>query len=190
MALLMYISVTSLAACGHNEEGMQAQLNDIRVMVKQSALLVAQAACIAPESRADVVLAAVTLLRRGMGGQEMASVHKMMGQMPDDAVDGSMTMMSHDRGQNHGDLAMQLHVAIHDAGEDVFELLDALGGSDSPTCGQVQVVGVAAAAALLREYASAGSRPMQQRLQQRSRQLMQADLPDTVKQLVDALARI
>jgi len=191
MALALAISVPLLAACSHKEDKMQAQLDSIRVLVKQSALLAVQAACSAPESRPDMIKASVTMLRRGMGGPEMEMIHKVMGQMPDSG-NGSMEMkpgMSGDMDQDHAE-QMQMHVAIHDAGEDVFELLDALGGNKAPTCKDVQAVQLAASAALMREWYGPDMARVQQQLGKHSHHFISPHSPDTVRQLAQALGRI
>lgn len=179
-----------LGACSHKQQDMQIRLDAIRIMVKQSALLATQAACTDPQSRPDMILASVTMLRRATGGPEMAKIHEMMGQMPDMAA-GSMPV----KGTMAGDMKaasseMQMHVAIHDAGEDVFDLLNALGDAAGPTCRQVQPAQQAAAAALLREQSGAEMEQVQQRLDKNGKAMLQADTPDTVHKLTLALARI
>ncbi len=191
MALLMFVPVMFLGACSHEEKDMQSQLDSIRAMVKQSAVLAVQAACSEPESRPEMIRASVTMLRRAMGGQEMDMIHKMMGQMPD-LADGTMVIKSGMVGDKKGKDAaqMKMHVAIHDAGEDVFELLDALGGDKSPTCKDIQPAQLAATAALLRERQGPDMDRLQQQLDERSKHFMRSDIPDTVWQLAQALGRI
>ncbi|MDQ6999905.1 MAG: hypothetical protein Q9M12_03340 [Mariprofundus sp.] len=191
IALLLFVPVMFLGACSHEEKEMQSQLDSIRLMVKQSAVLAVQAACSPPESRPDMIKASVTMLRRAMGGPEMEMIHKMMGQMPDSS-DGTMPMKSAMVGDKKGKHAaqMKIHVAIHDAGEYVFELLDSLGGDKSPTCKDMQPAQLAATAALIRERQGADMDRLQQQLDQRSKHFMRSDIPDTVGQLVQALGRI
>jgi len=185
------ISVLLLVACSHKEDKMQSQLDTIRVLVKQSALMAAQAACSAPESRPDMIKASVTMLRRGMGGPEMEMIHKMMGQMPDSNNKSTAMKPSMSGDMSGGNAAdMQMHVDIHDAGEDVFDLLDALGGSKSPTCADVQAVQLAASAALMREWSGPYMQPVQKQLNKRSTDFISPQRPDTVRQLAQALGRI
>ena len=191
MALTLAISVSLLAGCSHQEDKMQAQLDSIRTLVKQSALMAAQAVCSAPESRPDMIKASVTMLRRAMGGPEMEMIHKMMGQMPDSNNESTAMKPGMSGDMDHGNAAhMQMHVAIHDAGEDVFELLDALGGSKPPTCADVQAVQLAASAALMREWHGPDMQRIQQQLDKRSTHFISPKLPDTVQQLAQALGRI
>jgi len=193
ITLLLLAGMALIGGCSHKEDKMQVQLDGIRLMIKQSALLAVQAACTGPESRQDLILASATLLRRAMGGKEMAAVHKMMGKMSD-TPDGSMAKgngdsMAH-QDNTEDTTTMQMHVATHDAGEAVFELLDALGGSNAPTCNQMQAAGLATAAALLREHNSAETDRMQHKLDGRSHALMRPDIPATVQQMTQALTRI
>jgi len=191
MLSLLFATLVCLSACSHEEEEIHAQLDNIRVMVKQSAVLAVQAACSEPESRSEMIRASITMLRRAMGGQEMDMIHKMMGQMPDSA-DGTMVMKSGMVGDKKGKhvVQMQIHVAIHDAGEDVFELLDSLGGNKAPTCKDVQPAQLAATAALLRERRGPDMDRLQQQLDERSKHFMRSDIPDSVWQLAQALGRI
>ncbi|MFQ5344462.1 MAG: hypothetical protein ACE5DZ_00720 [Mariprofundus sp.] len=191
MALLLFTSMTFLTACSHQQEVMQSELDSIRNMVKQSAMLAVQAACSAPESRADMIQASVTMLRRAMGGSEMAKIHDMMGQMPDSPA-GAMSMkpgMAENSGHGNAE-HMQMHVAVHDAGERVFELLDALGGSNPPLCKDVQPAQLAAAAALIRESKGPDMDRVQQHLDEQRQHFVRSDIPDTVWQLAQALGRI
>ncbi len=194
--LLLLLMGLNLAGCSHEQENMQAQLDSIRILVKQSAVLATQAVCASPESRPDMIRASITMLRRAMGGPEMAKIHDMMGQMPDMAggsmVGGSMVKQSTMKAdvKHTGSTRMQMHVAIHDAGEDVFELLDALGGDKSPDCLDVQPAQLAAAAALMREHAGPSMDRVQQQLDKDSKHFLRSDIPDPVWQLAQSLARI
>lgn len=184
--LVLLAVLTGLSACSHQEEAMQSQLDHIRLMVKQSAVLAVQVACAAPESRSDLIRASVTLLRRAMGGEEMASIHKMMGKIPDTA-DGMMVMKANEMDDS---AEMKMHVAIHDAGEDVFALLDVLGGTKSPTCADIQPAQLAAAAALMREQQNPEITKLEQQLDAHGKHFMRSDIPDAVWQLAQALTRI
>jgi len=190
VTLLLLIGL-NLVACKHNQNEMQVQLDSIRLLVKQSAVLATQSVCASPESRPDMIRASVTLLRRAMGGPEMAKIHDMMGQMPDMA-DGSMAkQVSMNSDMKHADgNRMQMHVAIHDAGEDVFELLDALGGKDAPDCLAVQPAQLAAASALLREQDGPDLQRVQQQLSKDSKHFLRSDIPDSVWNLAQSLGRI
>lgn len=189
-AVLLLATGILLSGCKHenNANAMQAPLNSIRVMVKQSALLAVQAACAPQDTRHDMIQASVTLLRRAMGGPEMERIHKMMGQMPDTAS-GSMPKMNGAGGQSDSP-EMKLHVAIHNAGEDVFDFLDALGGATAPTCAQVRPAELAAAAAIIREHHSAELDRVLHQLDEENTRLAHEKTPDVVHQLALDLAQI
>jgi hypothetical protein len=189
-AVLLLAAGMLLGGCKHenNANAMQAPLNTIRVMVKQSALLAVQAACAPQDTRQDMIQSSVTLLRRAMGGPEMESIHKMMGQMPDTAS-GSMPKMSGTSDQSSSP-EMKMHVAIHNAGEDVFDFLDALGGANAPTCADVRPAELAAAAAIIREHHGAELDRVLHQLDEENARLSHEKTPDVVHQLVLDLAQI
>jgi len=138
----------ALAACQGHEQGktaMQDQLNHIRVMVKQSALMAVEAACASPGERGRLIEAAAVMNRRAMGGPEMARIHRMMSMQPDES--GSMNMKQKDEGMSDD---MKQHVALHDAGEDVMDFLAAVS-EGKLNCDQASAALLAANAAMLRE---------------------------------------
>jgi len=83
------------------------------------------------------------LARRAMGGPVMARIHKMMGMQPGE----NGTSMTDEQKMN---TEMKRHVALHNAGEDVFDFLDAVNTPPGISCRQATPVAMAAAAALLR----------------------------------------
>jgi len=85
---------------------------------------------------------------------------------------------------------MKMHVALHDAGEDVFDLLDDLSGGKAG-CGQLAAVRLAADAAMLREAGGDEPSGAARKLDvQASALAKSAGLPETVKALTLALQRI
>lgn len=184
-AVLVLATGVLLGGCKHEgNHAMQVSLSAIQGMVKQSALMAVQAACAPQDTRHDMIQASVTLLRRAMGGPEMEKVHKMMGLMPDT---GSSSSGSGDKKYSK---EMKLHVAIHNAGEDVFDFLDALNGSDAPTCQQVQSVELAAAAAVMREHHSPELDRVEKQLNDKGARLAHEKVPDVVHRLAADLAQI
>ncbi len=177
----------TLAGCNDHAAQMQSQLNTIRLLVKESAVLATQAACAPASTKNDIIHASVTLLRRAMGGKEMAAIHKMMGAMPDmdnnSMHNKKMTPAPSSNGMD------QSHIAIHDAGEAVFALLDSYGSSHAPTCQQVQPAQLAATAALLRETDGLPLQQAETQLNQTQHKLP-ANSPESVHQLASTLAAI
>jgi len=183
MLFLLAVSML-MSGCSHQQHNMQAQLDTIRLIVKQSAVLAAGVACVAPGSRQDMIHASVTMLRRGMGGPEMAKIHKMMGKMMSQGKGKKADMKSTDSAQ------MKMHMALHDAGEDVFDFLDVLGSAHAPTCKDVQPVQLAAVAALMREYPGPNMERTQKQLDKHGKQFLRSGMTDSVWQLTQALNKI
>jgi len=174
-----------LASCDQQQDRLQASLDQIRVMVKQSAVLAAQAACATPDIKQDMVHASVTMLRRAMGGPEMASIHKMMNMRSD--ASGRMSM------KQDGKMSaeMKQHIALHDAGEDVFDFLDAVNASPGISCRQAAPVAMTAAAAVLRESGGREPKEAAHKLDARASALVKSTgLQDTVKAVMLALQKI
>lgn len=142
------VAALVLVGCGHHEASMKVQLDKIRSMVAQGAVMSVQAACAEPAVRADMVHAAVVMLRRATAGPEMAKIHKMMGQMTMDTPGSTPTTAK------NMDLSPdeKMHLAVHAAGGDAFDLLDAVTQPPALTCAEVRPVSLAAAAALLRQH--------------------------------------
>ena len=179
----------TLAGCNDHAAQMQSQLNTIRLLVKESAVLATQAACAPASTKNDIIHASVTLLRRAMGGKEMAAIHKMMGAMPEmssDSADAAKQMAMQDQ---HQDAMEGSHIAIHDAGEATFAFLDALGQRSAPSCQDVQPAQLAATAALLRETDDFPLQQAEKQLQQRQNALSTTS-PKSVTILAKALANI
>jgi len=178
-----------LAACSGQNMGsngrsaaMEGKLDAIRVMIKQSALMAANAAC-GGKQRGALVHAAAVMNRRAMGGPEMAAIHKMMGMQPGES---GMPMK---QGQVM-DANMQRHVALHDAGEAVFDLLEAVGEGKA-TCANVEAVRLAADAAMLREAKGPEPARTARDLQARLARLAgRPGLPAPVKEVVRTLGNI
>ncbi len=174
-----------LAACTHAGGGqdMDRQLDAIRVMIKQSALMAANAAC-GGAAKDELMRAAAAMNRRAMGGPEMAKIHQMMGMQPDNG--GAMNM----KGDEDMSPAMQRHVALHDAGEAVFDFLEAVG-EGKVSCAQTEPVRLAADAAMLRE--AGGKEPLETAaaLKRRLQTMMkQGAAPEAVSELVNTLGGI
>ncbi|HKJ83741.1 MAG TPA: hypothetical protein VJ961_06985 [Mariprofundaceae bacterium] len=175
-----------LAGCGsshHDQDKMKAPLDKIRGMVKQSAVLASQAVCAGPETQPKLLHASVVLLRRAMGGPEMASIHKMMGQMEMDQP-GKVPQK-----QSGMSAEQQMHVDIHSAGEDTFDFLDAIS-QDHLTCTDVRPVSLAATAALLRESPSAEVNGVVKKLDGDIGKYLGDKTPDSVRTLAQALEKI
>ncbi|MDQ6960658.1 MAG: hypothetical protein Q9M27_06455 [Mariprofundaceae bacterium] len=185
--MLLAAAFMALGGCSHNNTAMQAPLDQIRVMVKQSALLAVQAACAPPDIRKDMIQASVTMARRAMGGPEMAKIHKMMGQMP--GMAGNSTSM---KGSMKGDDSpeMKQHMALHDAGEDVFDFLDYVSNHPHAGCATTAPASLAAAAALMREWHGSETDRVLHQLDRDSQHPEHAGTPDVVRSLALALARI
>ncbi len=188
-AVLLLATGILLSGCKHQDNhAMQVSLSAIQGMVKQSALMAVQAACAPKDTRHEMIQASVTLLRRAMGGPEMEKIHKMMAQMPDSAS-GDMSKPSGTSDQSYSK-EMKLHVAIHNAGGDVFDFLDALNGANPLTCQQVQPVELAAAASIIREHHTPELEQIEKQLKEQGARLAQQKMPDVVHQLAMDLAQI
>jgi len=181
-----------LTACSspHHNDGMKTQLDAIRVMIKQSALMASNAACAGAKEQNMLIHAAAVQDRRAMGGPEMAKIHKMMNMQPD--ASGGMTM---DMGKGDKMSAeMKMHVALHDAGEDVFDFLDGLGETPGISCQQAAPAAMAASATLLREAnsdeASAATAKLDQSVTTMLNKQDDALIPPQVRALALALQRI
>ncbi len=171
-----------LAGCSQ-QQAMQPQLDSIRVKIKQSALMAANAACAGSE-RDMLVKAAAVMNRRAMGGPEMAKIHKMMGMQPGES--GGIQKKP-EPGMSP---EMQRHMLLHDAGEAVFDLLEAIS-MHKVTCEQAAVIHLAADAAMLREAGGGESAGTLRKLDVRiSARLTSAHLPGAVKSLTLALQKI
>jgi hypothetical protein len=141
--------ILMLAGCGEPpKDDMQASLDKIRAMVVQAALISVQAACAEPPAHGQLVDGALALLRRATAGPEMMRIHQMMGEMPMDKP-GDMPEASKDQSDSP---QQAMHIAVHAAGGDGFNLLDAMTRSPGLTCTQVQPVSLAASAAQLRQH--------------------------------------
>jgi len=141
--------VLMLAGCSKPpKDDMQVPLDKIRDMVVQSALITVQAACSEPSARAQLVDGALALLRRATAGPEMMRIHQMMGEMTMDRP-GDIPGNSKDQPDSP---QQAMHIAVHAAGGDGFNLLDAMTRPPGLTCAQVGPVSLAASAALLREH--------------------------------------
>jgi hypothetical protein len=138
-----------LASCSKPpKDDMKVSLDKIRAMVVQSALISVQAACSEPSTRAPLVDGALALLRRATAGPEMMRIHQMMGEMNMDRP-GDVPERSKDRPESP---QQAMHIAVHAAGGDGFDLLDAMTRPPGLTCVQVRPVSLAATAALLRQH--------------------------------------
>jgi hypothetical protein len=141
--------VFMLAGCGKPpKDDMHESLDKIRTMVIQSALISAQATCSEPAVRDRLVKGALALLRRATDGPEMMRIHQMMGEMSMDKPGGNP-----EEPRDRLDSPQQaMHVAVHTAAGDGFNLLDAMTRSPGLTCAQLGPVSIAASAALLRHH--------------------------------------
>jgi len=173
-----------LVSCNQKQHAMQPQLNSIRVMIKQAALMAGEAACADTASRNDLIHAAAVMDRRAMGGPEMAKIHKMMNVQPD-AAGGKKVNKGKDMPPE-----MKQHVALHDAGEDVFDFLDGVSSGDV-SCKQAVPMQLAALSAMLREAKGNETEETARKLDARTTGIL-ADkkIPDSVRVLTRALQRI
>lgn len=147
--ILVVSVVIMLIGCNKSHSNdMKAQLDKIRAMVVQSALISVQAACTEPSPNTKLVDGALALLRRATAGPEMMRIHQIMGQMQMDKP-GDNPKKSSDQNESP---EQAMHIAVHAAGGDGFDLLDAMTRSPGITCAQVQPVSMAATAALLRQH--------------------------------------
>lgn len=153
--------VLALAGCNKApkddmpKDDMKTQLDMIRNMEVQSTLISVEAACSDPDTRALLVDGSLALLRRATTGPEMQRIHQMMGNMkmdkPGDVPEKSMQMPESPQ--------QAMHTAVHLAGSDGFDLLDAITRPPGLSCEQLQPVRLAVAAAALRQYHEAITTP-------------------------------
>lgn len=173
-----------LASCNQQQNAIKLQLDSIQIMIKQAALLAGEAVCSDAMSRNALIHAAAVMDRRAMGGSEMAKIHKMMN-MQADATGG----MKKDTDVN-ASLEMQQHVALHDAGEGVFDFLDGMGSGDV-SCKQAAPMQLAASAAMLREVGGQEAKDTVTELDARVAELLaEKKMPEVVRALAKALRRI
>lgn len=165
-----------LAACSHHQDdAMKAPLNKIRMMAKQAVVVAVSAPCMATAtSRDQMVHASAMLLRRAMGGPEMAKVHQMMAKMKEGG-----TPTSDER----------LHVAIHTMGGDAFNFLDTFSSASAPTCSEVQPLSYAATAAMLREAHTGEADKQAKRMDREADALLKNHQQDPNAKLIDALIK-
>ena len=142
-------AVLLLAGCAKPpKDDMKAPLDKIRAMVAQSALMTAQAACTEPPARAQLIAGALALLRRATAGPEMMRIHQMMGEMSMDKP-GDIPAKKSDKPPS---TQQAMHIAVHAAGGDGFDVLDTMTRPPGLSCAQVRPVSLAATAALLRQH--------------------------------------
>ena len=154
MMITALCAVLLLAACSRpQEDAMKAPLDKMRAMVTQSALMAAQAACSDPATRSELIDGAVTMLRRATSGPEMASLHKMMGGEMNMDEAGRMPMKG---GKQPDSPQSAMHMAVHTASGNVFDLLDTLSQPPGLSCEDLRPVSLAAGAAMLRQQQGQG----------------------------------
>ncbi len=142
-------AVLLVTGCGKApKDDMKAPLDKIRAMVAQSALMTAQAACTEPPARAQLIDGALALLRRATAGPEMMRIHQMMGEMSMDKP-GDIPANKNDKTPSP---QQAMHIAVHAAGGDGFDVLDTMTRPPGLSCAQVRPVSLAATAALLRQH--------------------------------------
>jgi len=167
---------------------MKTQLDSIRVMIKQSALMATQAACAGENKQDMLVHAAAVQARRAMGGSEMAKIHKMMNMKPD-----GTGMDMNKIGETSMPADIKLHTALHDAGEAVFDFLDSVG-QKNVSCRQAEPASIAAAAAILRESNHGETMSTASKLDQSVTNMLQkqdeALIPAPARMLAQALQQI
>ena len=178
-----------LAGCQQTQSShtIETQLDTIRVLIKQSALMAAQVGCTKGGERSLLIHAAAAQDRRAMGGAEMAKIHSMMSMKPD--TNGGMAMKKMDGDKMSSE--MKVHIALHDAGESVFNLLDAFSTEKPSDCSQFVALRFAADAAMLRE--AGGDEPLAtaKALDTRATSLLKtSNIPTTIKELTLALQKI
>lgn len=140
--------VLMLGACTQQRDvvDMQGMLDKMRLMVAQSSLMAAQAACAEDPARAEMITASVVLLRRATAGPEMSQLHVMMG--------GDMNMDQAGGAEGGGPPPTKQtpeHVAVHAAAGALFDVLEMLSLPTAPRCEQMRPVALAASGALLRQ---------------------------------------
>lgn len=178
---LIILTAMLLGGCSHHsQDAMKAPLDKIRLMAKQAVVVAASAPCMqSPDSRDKVVHASAMLLRRAMGGPEMAKVHQMMAKMREGKASTPDEKM---------------HVAIHTMGGDAFDFLDTFSSKSPPSCQEVQPLSYAATAALLREAHTGEADKQAAKMDQEADALMkQHDKSPNAKQidtLIKALQKV
>jgi hypothetical protein len=191
--------VLALGGCSKApEDDVRLQLDMIRALEVQSTLISVEAACSEPADRALLVDGALALLRRATAGREMARIHKMMGNMNMDKP-GDMPEKT---GPAPESPQQAMHIAVHLAGGDEFDLLDAMTRPPGLGCAQLRPVSLAATAAALRQqHESNATRDMDKildtevdRAADKLGNAVQASItdetPDVVRKLALALQKI
>jgi len=113
---------------------MKTNFVAVRAMIKQSALIAANAACVTEEERSILTHAAGLLVQRALDGPEMEKMHM----------------------QPVADMNTQAHTNLHNAGEAVLDFLDSIEiEGNNISCQQTIPVSIAASSAMLRETNSA-----------------------------------
>ena len=164
-----------LAACSHHEDAMKAPLNKIRMMAKQAVIVAVSAPCMTTAtSRDQMVLASAMLLRRAMGGPEMAKVHQMMANMKEGKTPTADE---------------SLHVAIHTLGGDAFDFLDTFSSKSAPSCQEVQPLTYAATAAMLREAHTGEADKQAKQMDSEANALIKNHTKDPHAKLIDTLIK-
>jgi hypothetical protein len=164
-----------LSGCTQHGDAMKAPLNKIRMMAKQAVVVAVSAPCMATAtSRDQMVLASAMLLRRAMGGPEMAKVHQMMAKMKEG---GTPTADE------------TLHVAIHSMGGDAFDFLDTFQSKAPPSCSEVQPLSYAATAAMLREAHTEEADKQAKRMDREATALMKNHTKDPHAELIGRLIK-
>ena len=184
---MVYLGLAGCQQTQSSHHAMETQLDTIRVLIKQSALMAAQVGCVNGAQRSLLIHAAAVQDRRAMGGAEMAKIHSMMSMEPD--TNGGMAMKKMDDDKMSAE--MKVHIALHDAGESVFNLLDAFSTEKASDCSHFAALRFAADAAMLRE--AGGDEPLAtaKSLDTQATSLLKAsDIPITVKELTLALQKI
>ncbi|MDQ6963537.1 MAG: hypothetical protein Q9M13_01305 [Mariprofundales bacterium] len=194
--MIYAITLLLMVSCSVDEHKKTAAvtlpLDTIRIIIKQAALMAVDAACADRSQQPLLIHAAAVQVRRAMGGEEMAQIHKMMNMQPDG--DGRVKMSMGAQGAESAE--MRSHVALHDTGEELFDFLDHINGESPISCQQSLVVSLAASAAMLRENSNGmeeRSAAIDQLDQSATRLLKQSksmDLPATVRTLALALQQI
>ena len=165
-----------LGACSHHQsDAMKAPLNKIRMMTKQAVIVAVSAPCMTtPTSRDQMVHASAMLLRRAMGGPEMAKVHQMMAKMQEGKTPTADE---------------QLHVSIHALGGDAFDFLDTFTSNSPPSCQEVQPLSYAATAAMLREAHTEEADKQAKRMDSEADALAKNHQQDPHAKLIDTLIK-
>ena len=169
----MLLILLLLSACTRHGDTMREPLNKIRMMAKQAIVVAVASPCMnTAELRDQMVHASAMLLRRAMGGPEMAKVHQMMAKMEQGKTPSADE---------------SLHVAIHAMGGDAFDFLDTFESKSPPTCSEVQPLSYAAAAALLREAHTQEADSKAAMMDQQASALVKQHRKDRHAKLIDKL---